>query len=244
MFSENQGQRTRDKDQGHTTMYIQITERCNMRCKHCGFACTAKGLDMSIDVFKQAIKMVSDTGDTACIGGGEPTIHPMFWEMLGYAIVMQQEEGRVWLATNGKKTADALRLANIAKMGIVCCELSQDRYHAKIDSKVVAAFQKSKSKTFGYSTSNPGNSRDFRGVRNTTEIRMPIKAGRSKQGTDDCICEDMFITPDGTIKQCGCIDSPIIGHVNSGYSQDYDFGCHKQRYSSSWGFNSSNPTKD
>jgi len=33
-------------------MYIQITDKCNMTCEHCGFACTKKGSFMSLDTFK------------------------------------------------------------------------------------------------------------------------------------------------------------------------------------------------
>ena len=32
--------------------YIQITERCNMLCDHCGMSCTSEGEDMSMKVFK------------------------------------------------------------------------------------------------------------------------------------------------------------------------------------------------
>lgn len=32
-------------------MYIQITNRCNMSCPHCGMNCTAEGQDMTMETF-------------------------------------------------------------------------------------------------------------------------------------------------------------------------------------------------
>jgi len=66
-------------------MYLQITTRCNMHCDHCGFACTNQGEDMSLSTFEQALDIAADDSNID-IGGGEPTIHPHFWKMLGLSL--------------------------------------------------------------------------------------------------------------------------------------------------------------
>lgn len=187
------------------SMYIQLTTRCNMRCKHCGFACTAKGEDMPMEVFKKTIEWAAEYDDTISLGGGEPTIHPQFMEMLGLSILYANEH-IPWLATNGKETKIALKLAQLAKCGIISCELSQDPFHEKIDPKVVEAFKK-----YRPYDNYTENKKDYRGVRNTSHNL--IKAGRCKKGDDYCICEEIFIKPNGDIHQCGCKNSTKIGNV-------------------------------
>lgn len=67
-------------------MYVEITERCNMTCAHCAANATAIGEDMTIKVFKKAIKSAIGQSEEIYLGGGEPTLHPKFMDMLNYAI--------------------------------------------------------------------------------------------------------------------------------------------------------------
>ena len=206
-------------------MYIQITEKCNMLCAHCGFACTAKGQNMSLKTFKKALTHIEEDS-MLTIGGGEPTIHPLFWDFLGLAITRCDN---VWLATNGKITSIALRLAELARNGIVAVALSQDPWHEKIDSLVVKAFTKG--------TSEFGDSRnDKREIRRVNRI---IKTGRAESnqldGEEECLCDgDPFVRPNGDVHQCGCLDSPCVGNVFDGFKAlddgDYseEWACHKR----------------
>ena len=190
-------------------MYFQITTRCNMTCAHCGFACTSKGEDMSEKVFNAALKLAEEYGSYVSIGGGEPTVHPKFWQFL-INILASDVEG-VWLATNGKKTKIALKLAKLAKKEIIDCELSQDEYHEDIDYEVVEVFTQMKK------------------IRNSTQFNEPISAGRCDWGVDKCICPTVFIKPNGDIHQCGCEDSPKIGDVFDGFEcSGFEFNeCYK-----------------
>lgn len=182
-------------------IYLQITTRCNMKCAHCGMACTKKGQDMSLETFRNALKEFG--GDLMSIGGGEPTIHPQFWQMLGECIADSGET--VWMATNGKETKTALALAKLAQKGVLIVELSQDPYHEKIDQTVVEAFQRD-------SNSYSRNENDCRGIRNTSGAL--IKAGRCKTGSNSCICNGIMIKPNGDVKACGCKNAPTFGNVN------------------------------
>lgn len=206
-------------------MYIRITSRCNMKCAHCCYACTSKGVDMSIDTYKKAIKLAEELGDTISIGGGEPTIHPQFWEFLGLALGANIEEGFLWMATNGSQTDTSLALANLAKRGVMGVALSRDIYHESIDPKVIKAFDKPESRYAGFNNQTP----DAREIRNVTG--KEIKGGRCKDGKVGCCCEDIIIEPDGTIKGCGCKDALIYGTVdNPQIPEDRESGtCSKGR---------------
>jgi len=195
-------------------MYIQITTKCNMECDHCCFACTAEGKDMSMKTFKRAVEVAEEYGDVIAIGGGEPTVHPKFWEMLGWCLGADVEI--VWLATNGKKRETAIKLARLAKKGIIGCRLSQTQYHEEADADVVKAFDRGPKK-YGVTSSD--------GRELVTGVDNPTEQGRCEDGnTEICVCPETFVKPDGKVYQCGCTDSPCIGNVFDGF--DYpDGGC-------------------
>lgn len=125
-------------------MYLQLTTRCNMACEHCAFACTSKGVDISLEDAKTAIDEAADHGDTLTIGGGEPTLHPQFWEIMAYAIEQGQNVAESWafIITNGKRTEDALALAWLAETCIIGAELSRDEWHDPVEWEVVEAFMR------------------------------------------------------------------------------------------------------
>lgn len=143
---------------------------------------------MNKRTLKAAIKLANKRDEFVTIGGGEPTIHPRFWEFVGYIIghLYTLEESPIFLITNGKKTRDALKLAqlNNNERQIINTELSQDYYHEEIDERVVRAFGK-----------------DTRCVNEHVK-----RVGRAKNWGDElgCACDELVIEPDGTIFPCGC----------------------------------------
>jgi MoaA/NifB/PqqE/SkfB family radical SAM enzyme len=170
---------------------------------------TAKGENMSFKTFKQAV-------DHSCgivLGGGEPTIHPRFNDFLMYALAHCDF---VTVITNGSMTDTALALARL-NCEELSAELSQDAYHDPIDERVVKAFEK------------------IGQIRNTTARgRIPIKAGRCDWGREECICDgDPFVKPNGDVHQCGCDDSPKVGHISDELLEPIDnpyneWLCHKE----------------
>lgn len=169
---------------------------------------------MNMNVFRKALKIVQDSDGILEIGGGEPTLHPHFWSIIGQSLGANLED--VWMATNGSITKTAISLANMAKKGIISVRLSQDKYHSPIDKKVIEAFKKDK---------NTLNNNDCRDV---TKLGYAIhKAGRAEENKiysiEDCVCSDWFIDPYGNLKQCGCLDSPILLNImNVSTKQIYD----------------------
>jgi len=136
-----------------------------MMCEHCGFACNSEGEDISIETFCKALEF----DEIVTIGGGEPTIHPQFWQILGESLAHSEY---LWLATNGKKTKIALTLAKLAKRGVLACALSLDNYHDPIEPEVITAFTKEKKRdgVGGYFNQD----KDFREIRNVTCISPAI----------------------------------------------------------------------
>jgi len=176
-------------------MYIQITSRCNMKCAHCCGNYTAKGVDMTRDMFLAAAELAEDHGEYVTIGGGEPTLHPLFWDFIGIMLGHEQGRGSVHVITNGSVTATAIRLANLARAGSLGAELSQDRYHSKIDASVVKAF--TREDRYGE------DHNDSRGIRTVSTILNLGRAVDNGIGTEDrCSCDDLFVRSDGTIWAC------------------------------------------
>lgn len=175
-------------------MYIQITTKCNMHCAHCGYSCDKNGRHMKMATVRKAMKIAEDRGEYIFIGGGEPTLHPRFWDIM--AMAMAASEERVGIVTNGSITEKAMILAKMDHAGLICAELSQDEFHDSINPRVVQAF-----KTHRNTSANI------------------VAAGRAIDwGWDDgCICEGPMIDPEGKIWACGCkteqfgtVDDPQI----------------------------------
>jgi len=177
---------------------------------------------MSIETFRNALLMGDSESTT--LGGGEPTLHPMFAQMLFEAIGNSEW---VWLATNGSQTETALTLAKLAKKGVIACALSRDIYHDPIDDRVIKAFERPAD---DFTPFKHKPSSDCREIRDVTG--KEIKAGRMKLGIKGCVCPEMIVKPDGTIRACGCDDSPVLGNVNDVVSipDDWEYGeCYKNQ---------------
>ena len=82
--------------------YLQITTKCNMNCAHCCYSCSMRGKHMDNHLIQQAIDFAESIDNySIAIGGGEPTLHPQFFDILKRSL---QVFDNVWLATNGSQT--------------------------------------------------------------------------------------------------------------------------------------------
>ena len=87
-------------------VYLLITERCNLHCSHCIRKVKTRGnCDLSHDNLNQLLKRVDELfkQHTYVITGGEPTLHPHFYEVIKQTI---KSEGSAAITTNGTN-ADA-----------------------------------------------------------------------------------------------------------------------------------------
>jgi len=189
-------------------IYAQITLFCNMNppCAHCCYDSGPWHRDfMSDAVFEATLK--AWPGVYLNVGGGEPTCHPRFWELMAMAL-RDRGAGMVWVATNGKKAHDAIILAEMVRKGEIRGVLSQDEWHEPISPLVVE---------FWRQTTNPNGKPVIRdiGKRGT----LPVRSGRCDWGLDVCNGHGgPWVMWDGSVRQCGCLDAPVVGDVFGGCS--------------------------
>lgn len=196
-----------------SVMYIQITTRCNMYCGHCCMNAGPKGKDMSREVFDATIKIVECRDEYVCIGGGEPTVHPLFEEFMMKSIESTHDEGGTSIITNGKETRRAIMLAKLAKAGVISAELSIDNWHEDVEPCVYRAFGSLTDERPYVGDRRPYRPEgDMRGFRSVRDDRL-ITAGRYEDGRDECVCEGPFVRPNGDVARCGCEGSPVMGNV-------------------------------
>lgn len=232
-------------------MYIQITTKCNMECAHCAFSCTMRGRHMEWDTFMGAVAFMKQWDDTVSIGGGEPTLHPQFFDILKACL---GDFDYVWMATNGSQTDTMLRLANIINgedfIDDYDCTCDpddlEDGYECEcwIDAQEDSIYQEDKLSValslddfhapidekiinMWNRAANIYKRSNFE-IRNTSSSTQGIIAqGRAKHtgagwNNEDCICPGIIIKPSGKIKLCGCENAPYIGDVWAGITDKWE----------------------
>lgn len=185
-----------------------------MKCRHCGFSCTSRGSDMSRKDFHSAIALAVEYEQTVTIGGGEPTLHPLFKEFMQHALwelaSVTENYGcpAVSCITNGSNKDIALKMAKLAAMGILAARVSQDQYHdaSMVDPAVFKAFEPRKDSIS-----------DCRGINGDGGYIQPV--GRAKKWgyhpLITCVCDSVFITPKGDVWPCACkAKGTQLGHVS------------------------------
>lgn len=200
-------------------MYLQLTERCNMRCGHCCMNATTKGEDMSWDVFLDAIELCDEY---LTLGGGEPTLWIHFKDMIDYfdeKLWYNNYIYNILMITNGTKYRNIFKYINLMekfnefttdeKLSIYLSY--NDGYHddSKIHPKILNYFLHKKD--------------------NFRTVNTIYKVGRGKDiGTESgCGCSDCIVKPNGTIRWCLCENAPVIGTVRNGIvNNDYNGMCY------------------
>jgi MoaA/NifB/PqqE/SkfB family radical SAM enzyme len=113
---------------------IDVTSRCNFRCRFCYKEGREQPADMSLEGFKHIIKQIVEQfpqdKPRICISGGEPFLNKHVVDMAQYA-VKNLGEGNVELTTNGSRLPRTdMGLSNlIGKLKGVKLNLSVDEEH-------------------------------------------------------------------------------------------------------------------
>jgi hypothetical protein len=209
-----------------------------MSCKHCCYAVGngKPGEHMPLEVFKEILKKwytaIDEKDGFVVLGGGEPTLHPQFWDIVGASYPY----GMTWLATNGSNKKDALTLCEMAKRGALHAVLSLDKWHDPIDEEVVKKFTEGLDVYYhgAYKCMYSKNKQDKREIRT---VIIPLEGGRSRcleTTRKGCPCPGIHFKPPDKIFPCGCDDAPQIGTVDTGITDiQYKYynianGCHKK----------------
>jgi len=156
---------------------------------------------MSREVFEKAVKLNAEHDDCLTFGGGEPTLHPDFWDFMATALASSTDMPP-YIVTNGKITKTALALAKLAKSGAIGAALSQDEWHDSIDPEVIQAFNRPLHSYGRYGD----DANDCREIRNVSGgITNQGRAKRNGIGDlDHCVCDCIVVEPDGRLWECGC----------------------------------------
>lgn len=194
-----------------------------MHCAHCCFSCTSKGSDITQARFDKTLELVSVLGEGAMItvGGGEPTLHKrcmdFIWQAIRACFPSSYDIGMsaVGIVTNGSVRKSALAIARLAEEGLVSARLSYDAYHdtSMVSQDVLRAFQPDRER--------PRKDKDNRSVNpysySITPHGRALESGLADHPfikETDCCCAGLFVSPDGTIWQCGCREHKA-GHVDN-----------------------------
>lgn len=181
-----------------------------MTCDHCCFSANGKGSYMTQEVFDKALEIAANSSNDITIGGGEPTLHPQILPWVMQAALasldtsMDMDGPSVLVVTNGKKKDVALKLAKMAHLGIIQCDLSQDPWHDPISPEVVKEFTRYEEKPNHYGDTQ--RKRSYAGIRDVSsgvkKKGRAIENGLWRQ--KGCCCNTMLIAPNGDFYQCGC----------------------------------------
>jgi len=97
-----------DHEQHSCVSLIEITDRCNLTCPTCyASSSPTYGRHRTLDEVKRMFNIVVENEgepDIVQISGGEPTIHPQFFEILDYAKTLPIRH--IMINTNGIKIAN------------------------------------------------------------------------------------------------------------------------------------------
>ena len=184
-----------------------------------------------MEVLEAALELVSGADPPITIGGGEPTIHPQFRQIMCRIL---EERGRdQWetapqIITNGKKTDELFFLLGLGDA--VSLAVSRDEWHEPLPDAVVKMLDQRKVEKWGpkswdhllYQGRAQGLLREYYGA-------WYVKEGVAKNHQTDCVCNSLMVKPNGDIRWCGCTRAPKVGTVWSGLQLDYSEydGCYR-----------------
>lgn len=181
---------------------------------------------MTVETFVIACQLALKNNDLIAIGGGEPTLHPLFWQFIGIALKYSALSGvKIWLSTNGSRLTDTIALANLAYEGVMEVSLSYDDFHDKsmVDEQVIEEFL--------------DLGRTFDDSRQVHGVLTPSATGRAANwGANYCACESWVINPNGDVFPCGC-RIHCVGNIDSSEILNLDWGtrrCSKGFKSRQW----------
>lgn len=190
-------------------MYIHLTDRCNMKCPHCAHSCEpGKGKDISLELFEKALTLGAHFSRGVTLGGGEPTLHPEFRQMLRLASDPSFEFDSVEVITNGsneKITLDLLAESEDYDLyPALIVAVSGDPYHDR--SMLSDAVIDRVDDLAAWHTLKPEE-----GILPAGRGKKLVKAGKVA-GNDGCICPVITTWVDGEVTSCGCPGS--VAYLN------------------------------
>ncbi|MBQ7499574.1 MAG: radical SAM protein, partial [Clostridia bacterium] len=100
-------------------LFFELTDKCNLGCRHCGSRCTADGRTLSVEDIERTLGSLGSEKPMICLTGGEPLLQPDFFEIAARVSSM----GFSWgMTTNGTlidgEAAEKLREAGMSTVSV------------------------------------------------------------------------------------------------------------------------------
>ncbi len=109
--------------------------------------------------------------------------------------------------------------------------LSTDYFHDPIDNNIRKLWERN---------SKSGHNYELRDVTIQNDgIAGQERAKKNGYTGSYCVCSDIIIKPDGKLRLCGCNNSPVIGDVSSGITEEWE-----RKINDSGGFHNSSCHQD
>lgn len=112
---------------------LQVTERCNLRCKHCFVSSLPEGNDMSLEDIKEKVlpKLKSANVSRVTLTGGEPLVHKNIYEIIDE---INKNNMHITLCTNGLGLNEEI-ICKLHNLGDIHANVSLDGFSAKSHGK-------------------------------------------------------------------------------------------------------------
>lgn len=127
-----------------TYLFVELTDRCNLACLHCGSSCGGGGTSIDTSLLLRTLATVAEDFDPQkvmiCLTGGEPLLHRDF-----FPIVEQiRSLGFPWGITTNGTLIDRACAERMAALGLASATLSLDGLEETHDAlrRVKGAYQK------------------------------------------------------------------------------------------------------
>lgn len=117
----------RHRDQRRTTprlcwLFFEITNQCNLFCRHCGSNCTPMGQALTVEDVERTLGSFHAERPMICLTGGEPLLHPDFYEIAKCVQAM----GFHWGMTTNATLIDDTAAEKLKQTGMSTVSVSLD----------------------------------------------------------------------------------------------------------------------
>ena len=103
-------------------LFFEITDKCNLECRHCGSSCTTEGTYLTANDIRRTLETIGTDKPTICLTGGEPLMHPDFF---GIAECIR-DMGFAWGMTTNATLIDDESAAKLRQAGMSTVSVSLD----------------------------------------------------------------------------------------------------------------------
>ena len=103
-------------------LFFEITDRCNLECRHCGSSCSSDGQHLTVADISGTLETIGSDKPMVCLTGGEPMLHPDFFDIAECIRSM----GFAWGMTTNATMIDSGTALRLRETGMSTVSVSLD----------------------------------------------------------------------------------------------------------------------